>query len=624
MFRLRHSRLGTKIALAIFAPLALQTAMTFFVQSQLHRADELADKFDQEERVNRAANELSHDIFRAWTDLSVSTTEVSLKKLEYYKAFAISSARLEADLTRMERLKSDYPEAFNQRASHLDLITSNYRQAKQILLAVRQEMSLNPKLVDDFDRTPVARRLRNYFTAMSENAAAMVSGVGALDLQQSLDAARDLRAETRNIAQVFILLNGLLAALLFLFVYRNITRRINLLERNVDNLLLNKPLAGNVSGGDEIANLDKKFRKMAREVKRANDMEKAVVQAAPDPILTLDGALKVDKVNPAALAFCGGTADDAVGRRLSDIVGADNIGQVKELTDRAQSSGLPASADIHFKAAQSGSPERWVQFSVQWSDEYGLYTCILRDITERIRAEQLRDQVVAMISHDLRSPLTTLGFTCEILESGKGGELSERGQTAVTQVSQCFKQMMALVNDLLDLERSDAGMMELEPSRIVFGSLVKPVLAVVSAQAGRNSQSIAVEGADVELICDVPKMERVLTNLLSNAVKYSPSEGRIVLAARRSGGVRVGEGDKFVISVQDQGQGIPQEEKERVFAPYYQRKARGANRLKAVSSGLGLAICKAFAELHSGTIKVVDAPQGGSIFVVEWPMESLK
>lgn len=603
-----NSHLGVRIAFAIFAPLILLTIMTLYLQDSLHKAEIDAEKFEIEENIYRASSNLNRDIFLAWNDLSASTTEVSIKKAAYYKAFTKSCERLETDLSRLVELRSNYLSQFGERETELRKIIESYKDARKILAFIKAQIETSAMDEEAYDRTPAAKKLRYHFSLMSEGAAAISNYRAVFQSETSFESAKNFRTTAKRWSEITVLLNILLAAVLFVFVYKNLTRRISLLKNNVDNLLLGHKLEGKVSGTDEIAHLDMKFRKMAEEVNRANELEKAVLETAPDPILTVSRDLRVTKANPAALNFFNITEYQSEGSRLSNLFKSANFEEISTLLSEANKEEIAKTCDIEL----SKETKHWINLSVQFSQSHGLYTFIIRDITSRVRAEKLRDQAIAMISHDLRSPLTTVGVACEILENSNGGTLNELGKSAVRQASQSSKQMLALTNDLLDLEKASTGLMVLDLSRVIFGDLCESAIQAVSGQISQRKQTVNIQGTNNALVCDFSKMLRVLCNLIGNAANYSPENSAITIAAEA-------RPDSFRIVVKDQGPGVPDREKVEIFEPYFQSTGKTSRALKTNSTGLGLAICKSFVELHGGSIWIEDLPAGGSAFICKWP-----
>ncbi len=242
-------------------------------------------------------------------------------------------------------------------------------------------------------------------------------------------------------------------------------------------------------------------------------------------------------------------------------------------------------------------------------------TAELQGLLERIRKlDQLKSDLFANVSHELRTPLTLiLGPVDEMLEHATG--LGEEQRRHLEVVRRNAVVLLKHVNDLLDLSKIDARKMALRCERCDLAAIVRLVGEQFHALAPQRSLTYVVETPPtMPAQVDPEKLERVVLNLLSNAFKFTPDGGRIRLSLQPLPEARA------LLSVQDSGPGIDKEMHSAVFERFRQLQA-GTTRNHA-GTGLGLAIAKEFVELHSGTIGVIDAPGGGSLFQVEIPLQA--
>jgi NtrC-family two-component system sensor histidine kinase KinB len=251
---------------------------------------------------------------------------------------------------------------------------------------------------------------------------------------------------------------------------------------------------------------------------------------------------------------------------------------------------------------------------------------VLRDVTEEIELNRLKDDLTHMLVHDLRSPLTVLSNSLTLM-----GEAFTEGDPqlfdAVTRIAkQTGERMLTLINALLDISELESDQLELACEAVDVRSLLQESIAQFSSLAASAQVTLETSIArDLPaLYVDLSLVARVLSNLLDNAVRFSPSGGRVRLWAR-SGGRSAP--DHLLIGVSDEGPGIPREERDRVFEKFYRGSSVRASRS---GSGLGLAFCKLAVEAHGGNIWVespsndVDtAKMGpGSTFVLTLPVAS--
>jgi two-component system, OmpR family, phosphate regulon sensor histidine kinase PhoR len=240
---------------------------------------------------------------------------------------------------------------------------------------------------------------------------------------------------------------------------------------------------------------------------------------------------------------------------------------------------------------------------------------VLHDITELRRADQIRRDFVANVSHELRTPLTAIrGYVEALAEGDTSVEESRRFLDIITRHTE---RMERLVKDLLRLARLDAGQEAVELVSCDARNLIVSVVTELSSTLDQRDQRVEIMIApDSEtLYGDPTKLHDVLRNLIANANTYSPEHTTIRVETARNGA-------SFVLSVADQGPGIPEEDLSRVFERFYRvDKSRARD---PGGTGLGLAIVKHLIELHRGTVAAENRPEGGTRVVVTLPDESAK
>ncbi len=228
-----------------------------------------------------------------------------------------------------------------------------------------------------------------------------------------------------------------------------------------------------------------------------------------------------------------------------------------------------------------------------------------------LELEELRDSLVHMIVHDLRTPLTTIiGALKTIVNTGYEPELTHE---FVPMALTSGQTLLEMINTLLDVNKLESGQMQLELAEVDFNALAELALSQVKTLAHERSQSLTVsllEQCARPLVADAEKLRRVLINLLGNAMKFTPVGGSIRISSRC-------EDEGFVFSVVDNGPGIPEQDRERIFEKFGQASVR--NEGHKYSTGLGLTFCKLVAEAHGGRIWVDSTVGKGSAFSVWLP-----
>jgi PAS domain S-box-containing protein len=229
------------------------------------------------------------------------------------------------------------------------------------------------------------------------------------------------------------------------------------------------------------------------------------------------------------------------------------------------------------------------------------------DVTARRALGELKNAFLANVSHELRTPLTGIVASLELLKEGAAGELPAQASRFVEMAHANSERLSELIGDLLDLERVESGRLKLELERIDAGALLAEAAELNAPYASRFSARLSLRAEPgLQVTADRKRLLQVLTNLISNAAKFSPPGGEIALAA-------AGQGNRVVLSVSDQGPGVPEAFRARLFGKFEQ-----ADHGKA-GTGLGLAICKSLVERMGGRIWCESEPGRGATFLAELP-----
>ncbi len=225
--------------------------------------------------------------------------------------------------------------------------------------------------------------------------------------------------------------------------------------------------------------------------------------------------------------------------------------------------------------------------------------------------ERSRKELVAAISHDLRTPLASLRLMTEAVSDGVADE--HQAAIFLERMRGEVEYMTTLIDNLFELSRLEAGSVKLNLERGTLADLISDTLESLQSQAHQKNQLLAgeIEGELPEITFDSHQIQRVLNNLVGNAIRYTPAGGSIHLQASL-------KGDKVLVRVQDNGEGISAADREKIFEPFYRgERSRGREHGGA---GLGLAIARRLIEAHHGRIWVESQEGPGSTFSFELPV----
>jgi signal transduction histidine kinase len=231
-----------------------------------------------------------------------------------------------------------------------------------------------------------------------------------------------------------------------------------------------------------------------------------------------------------------------------------------------------------------------------------------REIDERAMAT--RAAALTSTSHEVRQPLSAILALTETLLDESTGPLSGVQRDFLRDIDESAKYLMALVSDILDYAKAEAGMIKLVPETVALPGLIDQCISMVEPRAAQAGVVVTaqVEPGLREIVADPLRLKQILLNLLTNAIKFNGEDGFVKMLVRASG-------SDVLISVRDTGRGIAPEQMEHLFDPYYQA-AHGDG---GIGTGLGLSIVRHLTQLHGGSISLESVPGVGSIFHVSLP-----
>jgi PAS domain S-box-containing protein len=451
------------------------------------------------------------------------------------------------------------------------------------------------------------------------------------ETQAALDspiAQRNARRKLQTLLTAAIPLNLVLGVLLALFFTRSITSRLNVLVDNTERLREKRPLNEQLGGRDEISLLDTTFHEMAEALTKEQSLLKAseerirkMINSMPIGLIVLNKIGKVQFANPQIENMFKYSHDDLIGMPLQELFGktagapdSDVLSSLLTQSERSEDGGT-ANVVTELEARRRKGASLPVEVSLtEFLDAEGerrLLTVI--DVTARHEVMRLRQAFAAMVSHELRAPLTSIRGFFSLLDMGAYGDLSKDAQEGAQRAESNTVRLITLINDLLDLEKIESGGFAISPKREDVRKAVDEAVDSVRTSSQQKNIEVEKDVPPIEIDLDSARIVQVLINLLSNAIKFSPENGRIW--------VRVVERDALAeFSVRDEGRGIPAHLTSSIFEKFQQ--VEEADATVRGGSGLGLPISKAIVERHHGRIWVESDAGKGSTFYFQIPRES--
>ncbi len=349
---------------------------------------------------------------------------------------------------------------------------------------------------------------------------------------------------------------------------------------------------------------------LSRATRVLDSMAEGVIGIGDDGLIAL--------VNPAAARLLGWEAHELVGRNLHDVAHyqrPDGSAYPSEQCpiERTMRDGRARMRSREALWRRDGSllPVDMSAGAIIDDGEVTGAIVVFDDISSRLEVERIKDDFVAIVSHELRTPLTSVVGSLRLLDTVRADP--ERSAQMAGIALRNAERLAQLVDDILDLERSETGRLNLHRTVLDAGAVMTAVAESTSGLAGRNGVAIHVEPAGVEFWGDERRVVQVLTNLVGNAVRFSQPGGSVHLTAEHAA-------TEVRLHVRDRGSGIPEDALERIFDRFWQVDA-GPSRARD-GSGLGLAIAQSMARAHGGRITVTSELGVGSTFTVRLPVRA--
>lgn len=328
----------------------------------------------------------------------------------------------------------------------------------------------------------------------------------------------------------------------------------------------------------------------------------AIVRSIGDGVVVGDRVGRIRLINPAAETMLNIESAKYLGQSLISLPGVSDTDQRTADPDAYQQFDINGRTIRAFSTPVVTSNNDWLGSVI-----------VYHDVTATQLADRLKTEFVATASHELRTPLTSISGYIDLLLLNTLGPINEQQRQFLSVVKNNTERLNAILNDLLDMSRIEAGQVRLQRRPVVLDQLLQDSVMEMHQQWSDKNISWAIDvPPDMPpIIADVDRLRQIMINLISNAYKYTRDGGRIDLIVRNGG-------DDVNIAIKDTGVGIAEKDKEHIFTRFY----RTENPLKeqAGGTGLGLSITKSLVELHGGRIWFDSVEGVGTTFTVQLPI----
>lgn len=352
-------------------------------------------------------------------------------------------------------------------------------------------------------------------------------------------------------------------------------------------------------------NLEELVEERTHDLKQSNAKLEGLFNYCADGIVIINEDGIIEQLNPACETLIGHISSKIINSSIDDFLFNKKTFISKELHKLDETELLLRDFCIKNPFSNTEIPVDVSFARINPDDEYKRFVGVIRNVTEQKKADKLRDDFIATLTHDLRTPLLAAIQTLKFFLDGALGELDEQQKLLLATMQKSNEDLLGLVNALLEVYKYDADKLVLTKTNFNIYNLVKQVYDELSPLAKSKNIDFNIECTDnnIEIIADRSELRRVICNLCGNAINYTQEGGKVLITLKT-------EDKDLIFSVSDNGSGIPQEDIPNMF----QRFSQGTSKKRSTGTGLGLYLSRQIIESHGGKIWLESTLNKGSEF----------
>ena len=352
-------------------------------------------------------------------------------------------------------------------------------------------------------------------------------------------------------------------------------------------------------------NLEDIVAERTADLKQSNAKLEGIFNYCADGIVILNEDGIIEQVNPACETLIGHIRGTILNSSIDKFLVSPKFLISKELHKLDETELLLRDFCIKNPFTNVEIPVEISFARINPDDDYKRFVGVIRNVTEQKKADKLRDDFIATLTHDLRTPLLAAIQTLKFFLDGALGELDEKQKLLLSTMQKSNEDLLGLVNALLEVYKYDAEKLTLAKTDFNIYNLVKQTYDELSplAKSKNIDFSIDCENKDIEINADRSELRRVICNLCGNAINYTQEDGKVIITLKN-------EGSDLIFSVSDNGPGIPEEDIPNMF----QRFSQGTSKKRSTGTGLGLYLSRQIIESHGGKIWLESVLNKGSEF----------
>ena len=352
-------------------------------------------------------------------------------------------------------------------------------------------------------------------------------------------------------------------------------------------------------------NLEQIVEERTADLKQSNAKLEGIFNYCADGIVIINEDGIIEQVNPACENLIGLVESKLLNSSVDDYLFSKKTFISKELHKLDESELLLRDFFIKNPLSNVEIPVEVSFARINPEDEFKRFVGVIRDVTEQKKSDKLRDDFIATLTHDLRTPLLAAIQTLKFFLDGALGELDEKQKTLLATMQKSNEDLLGLVNALLEVYKYDAEKLTLAKTNFNIYNLTEQVYQELLplAESKNIDFTIECENKEMEIFADRSEIRRVICNLCGNAINYTQNGGKVSIIIKN-------EGNDLIFSVSDNGCGIPQEDIPNMF----QRFSQGTSKKRSTGTGLGLYLSRQIIESHGGKIWLESRLNKGSEF----------
>jgi PAS domain S-box-containing protein len=553
----------------------------------------------------------------------------SLERMDSAALFAISGHD-ERARTQFQKYQGVFKQHLVNEQHNVTLIEEGEQKLADNLTSLYNEYVKQIAKFQELPTTPPEQRTNFYFRELYptflaiKDQADRVLEINQANMKREDRKARDEAARSERVMILALLGSAAVATAIALALSRSILEPIRAVTRGARAMArgdLDQVVPAMTR--DELGELAEAFNTMARTIRefrqagtarllRAQKTAQATIDSFPDPVVVVDPEGALERANPAAERILGVSPSPDAGLPWTPPAQLRNSLQtvISGLTD-----DLPTGLEQAIPFRDDGQERYFLPRVLPIRGDQGELlgaAVVLSDVTKFRLVDQLKSDMVATVSHELKTPLTSVQMAIHLLLEEDVGALNSKQIELLLAARQDSDRLLAMVNDLLDLTRIEQGALRLRLASVSAADLVAHAIERFDARA--RDAGIALSAAPAlglpPVRVDCERVDHVFDNLIGNALAHTPRGGKIQVSAEL-------DGDTVRFAVTDTGEGIAAKDLPRVFEKFY----RAPGRNSPGGAGLGLAIAREIVTSHGGRIAAASEPGSGSTFSFTLPTD---